>query len=63
MDNDLVNSKLFYRKMMVVFLFHMIIYQKNGIIKCKMMTQKIANLAYRLQKDFEKWMINTITLG
>ena len=40
LDNDMVNSKLFYRVHDGVFLFHMIIYQKNGILKCGMRVHK-----------------------
>ena len=66
LDNDLVNSKLFYRVHDGCANFIPYDYlpeEWDFKVWDEDTHQKIANLAYRLQKDFEKWMINTITLG
>ena len=64
LDNDLVNSKLFYRVHDgCVFIPYDYLPEEWDFKVWDEGTQRLANLAYRLQKDFEKWMINTITLG
>ena len=63
-ENDLVNSKLFYRVHDgCVFLPYDYLPEKWDFKVWDEGAQRLANLAYRLQKDFEKWMINIITLG
>ena len=64
LDNDLVNSKLFYRVHDgCVFIPYDYLPEEWDFKVWDEGAQRLANLAYRLQKDFEKWMINTITLG
>ena len=64
LDNDLVNSKLFYRVHDgCVFIPYDYLPEEWDFREWDEGTQKTCKFTYRLQKDFEKWMINTITLG
>ena len=61
LENNLVNSKLFYRSHDgCVFIPYDYLPEVWDYREWNDDVQKIANLAYRLQKDFEKWMINFI---
>ena len=64
LENNLVNSKLFYRSHDgCVFIPYDYLPEVWDYREWNDDVQKIANLAYRLQKDFEKWMTNTIVSG
>ena len=61
LDNGMVNSKLFYRtEDGANFIPYDYLPEKWDYRVWDNNTQKIANLTYRLQKDFEKWMTDFI---